>query len=150
MKTLFTIICLFVGIKMQAQNIVQYTFDKQGRLITEHFESVYKVNFAFDPEGNIISKAVTNYSSLEILQGEREGKSLVIYPNPAKEFFVVECHQTGIDGEIYVFDISGKAIAKTLLKNGRAVIDVSSYKSGMFFIEIKTSNKIQIKKLMIE
>ena len=73
--------------------------------------------------------------------------SLHVYPNPAKDFIVIE----GINNqsEISIFDLTGREMLKQNVLNGEK-ISVTTFSKGIYFLEIKNENRIQTKKLIIE
>lgn len=70
-----------------------------------------------------------------------------VYPNPAKDFIVIE----GNDNlsSISIFDLSGKEMIKQIISNGTP-ISVASLPVGMYVIQINSASSTQIKKLIIE
>ncbi|CAM4082526.1 MULTISPECIES: right-handed parallel beta-helix repeat-containing protein [Flavobacterium] len=68
-----------------------------------------------------------------------------MYPNPAKDFFVLEGVSVG--DIITISDVQGKQIMNITADQANQTIIVSSIKSGMYFVTV--SGKIQ-KKLIIE
>ena len=69
---------------------------------------------------------------------------ITIYPNPAKDIVYVK----GLKAQstLTLFDCMGKAV-KTNISYG--VINVSSLIAGTYYLQIKQSNSIEIKKIII-
>jgi hypothetical protein len=75
---------------------------------------------------------------------ESSDNKLVIYPNPASDKLYI---QTSDDiANANVFDISGKLVISKVLQGGDNEIDISSLKSGMYFININGEVNKFIKK----
>ena len=73
--------------------------------------------------------------------------SIAIYPNPAKEFIVIDGGRSQI--EITIFDLAGREMIKQQVLSGEK-IPVSTLSKGIYFLEMKDENRIQTKKLIIE
>jgi Domain of unknown function (DUF4465)/Secretion system C-terminal sorting domain len=73
--------------------------------------------------------------------------SLNVYPNPAKDFIVID----GLNNqaEILIFDLSGREMLKQNVLNGEK-ISVSTLSKGIYFLQINNESKVQTKKLIIE
>jgi Domain of unknown function (DUF4465)/Secretion system C-terminal sorting domain len=73
--------------------------------------------------------------------------SFIVYPNPAKDFIVIESEN--VISEISIIDLTGKEMMKKNAMNGEN-ISVSTLSKGIYFLQIKNESTIQIKKLIIE
>ncbi len=72
-----------------------------------------------------------------------------IYPNPAKDFIFIDFLNSEIlDVQILIYDITGKELLSKKVNNNDNKIDISSLKSGVYFIKIKTKNQIYTSKLI--
>ena len=72
----------------------------------------------------------TSLSQLNISQSK-----LKIYPNPAKDFIIINEEQLNINNEeVTIFDLTGKIVKKQRL-NGKS-IDISNLSSGLYFVKI--------------
>ena len=89
-------------------------------------------------------------SSLSNTDFEINGFS--IYPNPAKESFVIKSTEAIFASKIDVLDITGKLlISKKLNKNIENTIDTNSLSKGIYLISIETSSgAIYNTKLIVE
>ncbi|MCF6241849.1 MAG: T9SS type A sorting domain-containing protein, partial [Bacteroidales bacterium] len=75
------------------------------------------------------------------------GKSdLLIYPNPANNQFVIK---GDAPESIKVLSYSGQVVIEKNIVQTPATVDVSSLKSGIYFIKFKYGKSIQVKKLII-
>jgi hypothetical protein len=60
---------------------------------------------------------------------------LLIYPNPAKEFFIIE--NDGLEQvELRIYDLNGKTMFQSMVTN-REQVNISNYASGMYIIEME-------------
>ena len=67
------------------------------------------------------------------------------YPNPVSEILTINVSKK-TDVEIY--DSAGQIIMRKTIK-ANEIIDVSSYKSGFYFLVLKASNEIRTEKLIV-
>jgi GH43 family beta-xylosidase len=79
--------------------------------------------------------------------------TLKIYPNPAKEKFTIKglnSHDSMV--QIKIIDIAGKTIRETNMttRDGECQVDVSSLKSGLYFLHITTEITTIYKKIIID
>lgn len=72
--------------------------------------------------------------------------SVVIYPNPAKNF--IKINNKGSLENISVYDILGKLVLKSNIANNE--IDISNLKSGIYLFKIETSTGVFTKKVIKE
>ena len=81
------------------------------------------------------------------------GTSLMVYPNPTNEKTIISL--VGVEGEIEIsiFDVNSREIKRIVEKpigNKLEVgIDVSSFKKGVYFINIRNGKFAQTKKLIV-
>jgi len=75
-------------------------------------------------------------------------QSIVIYPNPAKDFVNIKCNNP--IKSIELFDIQGRILQTLLLDTETARLDISSRANGIYFFKITTENGVKIEKLLKE
>jgi len=68
-----------------------------------------------------------------------------ISPNPAHEYLNIESSQ---DGDIVLSSINGTIINSTKIRNGQVRMNINSLNSGLYFITLKTSKGVVIKKVL--
>lgn len=65
---------------------------------------------------------------------EEDNLEINIYPNPANSYFIIDANQfQNLDVRIY--DITGRILYQTTF-NGKILIDISSFTSGIYFVEV--------------
>ena len=63
-----------------------------------------------------------------------------VYPNPANDYLCVELSENKIlDGQIRIFDFSGKILKTQEINSNRNIIDISMLPQGIYFIELSNS-----------
>lgn len=70
---------------------------------------------------------------------------IVLYPNPARDFLVIEINENAI---IEIFNLQGQIVKNTSLINSQNIININDLKSGEYLVTIRTSNEIILKKLI--
>ncbi len=71
-----------------------------------------------------------------------------LYPNPSNGSFTIELNSKEKQS-IHVFDITGNEVLSQSIENGKAIIDGSHLASGIYNINIKGSDSVVNKKLVI-
>lgn len=85
----------------------------------------------------------SNYSVLtssDVSVGSIETENLKLFPNPAKDKLFVQFETSSVLN-IVVMDYTGKVVTKKEIVSGD-YIDVSNLASGMYFVDIKNSDKL--------
>ncbi|MEI6124316.1 MAG: T9SS type A sorting domain-containing protein [Bacteroidota bacterium] len=87
---------------------------------------------------------VTNTSNIGI--AETPLSETRIYPNPAKEFVMIE-HAT-IGSQVKVYDLLGNLILHKTIEQKSQYIDLQSLQNGVYFVEISIGNQAITRKLV--
>jgi hypothetical protein len=67
------------------------------------------------------------------------------YPNPAKDKITIDLGENVMSASITIMDLLGKEVIHSDLSNGhRKVLNVSGLDEGIYFIEVKESDKTQV------
>ena len=83
-----------------------------------------------------------------INQSNNKISSPLVYPNPSNGSFTIELNSKEKQF-IQVFDITGNVVLSQTNENGKAIIDGSHLAAGIYNINIKGSNTVANKKLVI-
>jgi Secretion system C-terminal sorting domain len=115
------------AVKAKGSNSAYQYVDKIGAFSTIYYR--LKINDL--DEKNDYSK---------IVSVKQAGKLKVkIYPNPAQQFVTVEMDEVS-DATISVVDVLGKKLYQKTGVTGQSSIDLSSFSSGIYFIEIEAKD----------
>lgn len=118
-------------------NISTFGEDKNGELYIAGISSgvIYKV---------VDSSALNNQ--------QFESNKFSIYPNPAKNNFIVKSNPQNLVTQIELFDLSGKLLLSKKLENSvENTISVATLSKGIYLVTLKTKNGISYgDKLIIE
>ncbi len=98
-------------------------------------------------------RAITTWEESNIAINDVTENEIAVnlYPNPSTGLVNIELSGSVNDGvNIEVYDILGNLVkAEYLSSVHRTAIDLSAQESGLYFIQIRTSNKVITKKLML-
>ncbi|MCF6185221.1 MAG: T9SS type A sorting domain-containing protein, partial [Bacteroidales bacterium] len=78
----------------------------------------------------------------------QQGKGFGIYPNPATDNFYVYGLVPG--SEIQLLDITGNIILKQQISSAKERINLSSIKTGIYFVKAISGKKVYLKKLIVQ
>lgn len=85
-----------------------------------------------------------------IIEGKDVFNDLMIYPNPADNFFTIARNVT-LPGTITLYDITGRMIMEQVLTDNDKTVSVSHLSEGLYIYNIQTGeNKITRGKLVVE
>lgn len=100
---------------------------------------------------NLSDIAISNLSivanSLTSIYENNASKVLVAYPNPTNGIINIDCEQNNIK-RLTICDITGKKIIEKSEIPQNKQIDISSFESGIYFINLQTENEIFTTKIV--
>jgi hypothetical protein len=111
--------------------------DASGNLINDPYPTAFDSG-GFDLDGI----GVIHSAPLEILEVENV---LTLYPNPAKGFFKIS-HENNLS--VRILDHSGKTILEPIQHDDQTFL-VGDLTPGIYFVEVHTSGKREIHKLIV-
>ncbi|NQX85983.1 MAG: DUF1028 domain-containing protein [Flavobacteriaceae bacterium] len=91
---------------------------------------------------------IHNCSSLGLNETEDFSKFFSIYPNPALDYITL-VNKTDENYDLFLLDITGKLIFKESIYKTKN-LNISQYKSGIYFLKIINDNRIIVKKIIIK
>ena len=75
---------------------------------------------------------------------------ITLYPNPSSNVLKIN-YKNIIPDSFSIFDINGRTIkTKPIIDESDLIIDVSSYEKGLYFISIKSSEKVNNLKFLVK
>ncbi|MCF8226032.1 MAG: T9SS type A sorting domain-containing protein [Bacteroidales bacterium] len=102
--------------------------------------------YVFDPPSFSVTNAMTDNSSdfigsenVSVAKMEKTG--IKVYPNPVDDIINVSLGENAQTGMLTLYDISGRNILHRELTNSMNTIDISSLKSGVYFVNITNDQK---------
>jgi hypothetical protein len=64
-----------------------------------------------------------------------------IVPNPTNGIFTISTQLIYSNAEVYVFNSVGQKILSQFIHNHNAIIDITNFANGIYYIEILSGNK---------
>ena len=127
----------------------------QNDFVDKHFSIYYDettgndnnpFDYNLEEDASIISLTVINmegdqavYTNVLLSLEERELNAIVFYPNPARNTVIMESSQFLENVSIVMYDVTGKEIlTKSAMSFDTFTLDIASFKSGVYFLELKT------------
>lgn len=98
--------------------------------------------------GNILTQGLHQTKLLVTAISEMEfpGLEVKVYPNPTGRFLTIEVIQTGDELIFYeISDITGRKTVLKQLYSNTEEIDMGSYVSGIYFLNVITRNREYVK-----
>ena len=80
--------------------------------------------------------------------GENEAQTIIIHPNPAKDFVTIESNE--IIKNVELLDISGQVVKKVEVNDKQVLINIHTLPKGIYFVKTSTKNSQTVKKLIIK
>jgi uncharacterized protein (TIGR02145 family) len=140
-KSLIFILLLIPVVKIQSQDYL-ISFAGSGASTTVDNIKVENLtqNKSITVFGDNQLRLKADYSKINSIN-DNSGQVLIIYPNPAKEYFNVEFNL--LKGSIVTFeilDLSGRQLVqkKTNFERGNHIISISGLGSGVYTVNLKT------------
>lgn len=106
-----------------------------------------EIYFDFNPAivTNTVSNAIYNgdlesFDCSDLGVAENDALEILLYPNPTSCMLTIAFGQELQDATLLVTDIQGKEILKRFVSGNTAVVDLSSVKSGIYFVSVYDRN----------
>ena len=113
--------------------------------------------FGEDINGELYIAGITSGTIYKIIDSslsntDFETNGFSIYPNPAKESFVLKSTEANLGTKIDIFDVTGKLLfSKKLNENIENTISTNSMSNGIYLISIESTSGLNFRtKLVIE
>lgn len=121
---------------------VKQKTDNQEGTVIKNFASNY---FDFNPpvSTNMVKNTINSFYIIS--EDSENAVNTQIYPNPANDYVTIE---TNLSAELEIYNIQGQLI-KGMNTNGDITnLDISGLPDGMYFVKLKTTKNIEVKKFM--
>ena len=111
----------------------------------------YKFRAYARTELGVTNGLIKTFTTLELIEAERNEKSVIIHPNPTENKTILRFDGEKCDTDILIYDINGKLVKTLKLKaeNNELEIDVQGFEKGVYNIIITNPKLNIIKKLII-
>lgn len=91
-------------------------------------------------------RCLKNSGPTDIFEAQKTN-SLLIFPNPAHEYFFIRLEKDG-NAEVDIYDLNGKLIFQKDLLRPQTRINIDDFPGGVYFVLVKTSDGIYQNKLV--
>jgi len=91
-----------------------------------------------------------NYDVLDHSEEEIYGFIVELFPNPTSTTITISIPLQSTNSELSIMNIQGQLLLKQALTQGKAVVDVSSFSKGMYFIKVSGDRGVAVKKFLKE
>ena len=142
---------LLVNNKSDSLKIFQWYKDNVAIMSANlPFYQTHKERGIYKMKATDLQGCTSESNTIEI----KDTKSLVLYPNPAKEFVDIIAYDNSSDNiTVQIYDVQGrlfKSIEKMKLESKNS-IDISDLKKGIYFVRISSEGiLISVEKLLVE
>jgi hypothetical protein len=112
---------------------------------------IQKINLVFEknvttPDQGTIDVDLIGFSQQEVSVSEVISRDVNIYPNPAHDKVFIRANAGAV---VTIFDITGSRVRYEKTMKAVTHIDVSGFSPGIYLVEIRTDQKAELKKLII-
>jgi Secretion system C-terminal sorting domain len=107
-----------------------------------------KAAIYFDFNAPVITNtAMTTFSTSTTPTNDIEKLKFQAYPNPTSNWVTITC-DNDLDAVIDVTNVYGQLINRQILRGSKEDIDLSNFTAGIYYITVKSGNKIGTVKVM--
>ena len=134
---------IYVNNELVAENISELSYQHP---LSEAGFYVVEVVALYDDKSSV---GVVKTIDAELNINENTDVSINIYPNPAKDLIKLSV-VSGQQSTVRIYNVLGMMVDEIEMSSNEIEINVSSYKPGIYFINVETSNGNIIKKMIVE
>lgn len=122
----------------------------QPKLLTNGFAGTAHIRYyVLDQNQNKLDSIDVIFSSSASIQSESKALEISVYPNPAKDYIMISGEKLGNNSQAFVVDALGKKIKEFQLNNESNKLNISSLKSGVYFVNVVNSLGIRSKPMRL-
>jgi hypothetical protein len=96
------------------------------------------------------TRKTDNYSDVTALERHNNDSGIKIYPNPARDYIVIESAGSAGNSLVQIYDLQGRKVTEKLQSGQRQVIPTANLKTGIYLYKINVNGKVTTGKLFIE
>lgn len=118
-------------------NFMDYSYDASLAMFTEDQKTIVQ-NAISGPRAGLIN---ANVCTSDLATGEtlEAADKIQLYPNPANTYIIISSPSIDLD-EVEFFDASGRLVKRIDITNNSEQIDISSLKSGVYYLRTYRDN----------
>jgi WD40 repeat protein len=104
-----------------------------------------------DFDNSLAENWIASSSSQDLLSfGSADGLPISIYPHSTRDFLYISSANGDEIKSIEIISLSGQRVMTKRVTKNQKSINISDLSSGMYFIQLKLTNKMIIKKIIKE
>ncbi len=134
-----------------SRGYVQYKIKLKDNLpIGTQIQNTANIYFDLNPAvvTNTTVNTITTSTGIAPISNEL---SMQLYPNPAKNYVIVETGSYAIDGILQITDVTGRIVAKLQVTSYKLQVNTNGFSSGVYFVKLSDINgRIATRKLVVE
>lgn len=137
----------FKALRQSGDTILRFYHDKVHKQYKVHLNGTV-TNLIFDPNQWILHKSSIVSSSENI--NHSQFMKVEIFPNPAKDFFIIRSQEIDENTTFRLYSITGRLIKQSKNFESHNRIDIRDISSGIYIVELNCSSKTHRSKLIVE
>lgn len=134
---------IYVNNELVSENISELSYQHP---LSETGFYVVEVVALYDDKSSV---GIVKTIDAELNINENTDVNINIYPNPAKDLVKLSV-VSGQQSTVRIYNVLGMMVDEIEMNSNEIEINVSSYKPGIYFINVETSNGNIIKKMIVE
>ncbi len=107
----------------------------------------------FDSNPAVVTNTTLNIigDSTSGINGVDGNLQFALYPNPAKNYVIVETDESAIGGNLQITDITGRPVFQSEIRNPKSEISTTTLTGGVYLVCLRNTNGCSaIKKLVVQ
>jgi hypothetical protein len=119
-----------------------YDFFEDGSLSVVYYNPILSDSASIN---TCVPPVITNAGTFKYQTAD-----MIIYPNPVKDIFMIETSCKTKESTLTIYDLNGQEIKKQNLNELKTQIDISCLPSGIYFLKLVSTTRIETKKIIKE
>jgi hypothetical protein len=103
---------------------------------------------AFAPEGHFtIAAPFTTTARIAVAPADDVKQGILVYPNPVKDHITIQC---SAGAQVVVHDVTGRVVYTGCAKRSVYSVDMSAAVQGVYFVQVRQSGEVVVRKVVKE
>jgi hypothetical protein len=122
----------------------------QPKLLTNGYAGTAHIRYyVLDQNENKLDSVDVIFSSSANLTSVSASLDIKVFPNPAQDFLMITCDDLTKGSKALIIDALGKKIKEFKLSNEENKLNISSLKSGVYFVNVLNSEGVRSKQMKL-
>ncbi len=133
-----------------SRGYVQYKIKLKDNLpVGTQIQNTAYIYFDLNP-AVVTNTTLNTISATTGIQKVSDELTFQLYPNPAKDFVIIETDAKAIGSAIHITDVTGREISKQQITNSRFRIATNNLSAGIYFVSLSNNGRMATRKLVVE